>query len=173
MAANGRGIGAAGGAEPRLGGAEKRLGGAARVGSVGATSGGRQSGTQVRQRSFLEVRWRQFRNPPRPVARAIASSFAVALLLGLGYLSYDVALTKGARLPGGDLRLLAAALLVVGTALGGSIATYLLVPLPTGAGPATRIRRTGWSALLGLFAALPIAYLVLVLVTQIVKPLFV
>lgn len=139
----------------------------------GAAGGPRRPAVPVRRRSFLEVRWRQFRNPPRPVARAIASSLAVGLLLGLGYLAYDVALTRGARLPGGDLRLLAAAFVVVGTALGGSLATYLLVPLPTGAGPADRMRRTGWSALLGLFAALPIAYLVLVLVAQIVKPLFV
>ncbi|MER3418914.1 MAG: hypothetical protein C4343_07485 [Chloroflexota bacterium] len=129
--------------------------------------------TPVRRRSFLEVRWRQLRNPPRPVGRAIASSLLVGVVLGLGYLAYDVALTRGATLPGGDLRLLAAGLVVVGTAVGASLATYLFVPLPTGSGPATQVRRTGWSALLGLFAAIPIAYLVLVVVAQIVKPILV
>lgn len=132
---------------------------------------GRPVATGVRRRSFVEVRWRQFRNPPRPIARAIGSSLVVGVLLGLAYLAYDVALTRGAALPGGDLRPLAAALVVVGIAVGGSLATYLLVPLPTGAGPSTRIRRTAWSALLGLFAAIPIAYLVLVVVAQVVKPL--
>ncbi len=130
-------------------------------------------GAPVRRRSFVEVRWRQLRNPPRPVARAIGSSLAVGLLLGLAYLAYDVALSRGAVLPGGDLRPLAVALVVLATALGGSIATYLFVPLPTGSGPTTRIRRTWWSGLLGLFAALPIAYLVLVVVAQVLKPLFV
>jgi hypothetical protein len=33
--------------------------------------------------------------------------------------------------------------------------------------------RTGWSAVLGLFAAAPIAYLVLVVVSQVLKPLLV
>lgn len=125
------------------------------------------------RRSFLEVRWRQFRNPPRPVVRAIGSSLAVGVVLGLCYLAYDVALSRGAALPGGDLRPLAAGLVVLGIAVGGSVATYLFVPLPTGSGPATRIRRTGWSALLGLFAAIPIAYLVLVVVAQILKPLLI
>jgi len=32
---------------------------------------------------------------------------------------------------------------------------------------------TGWSAALGLFAAIPIAYLVLVVVSQILKPLLI
>jgi hypothetical protein len=100
----------------------------------------------------------------------VASSLGLGIVLGLAYLAYDVALTRGATLPGGDLRPLAAALVVLGIAVGGSVATYLFVPLPTGSGPATRIRRTWWSALLGLFAAIPIAYLVLVVVAQVLKP---
>ena len=48
--------------------------------------------------------------------------------------------------------------------------TWLIVPLPSGAGR-TRTTRTGWSAMLGLFAAVPIAYLVLVLLHEIIKPL--
>lgn len=130
-------------------------------------------GTPPRRRSFLEVRWRQLRNPPRPIVRAIGSSLAVGVVLGLLYLAYDVALSRGAPLPGGDLRPVAAGLVVLGIAVGGSVATYLFVPLPTGSGPATRIRRTGWSALLGLFAAIPIAYLVLVVVAQVLKPLLI
>lgn len=125
------------------------------------------------RRSFLEVRWRQFRNPPRPVVRAIGSSLAVGAVLGLLYLAYDVALSRGMALPGGDLRPLVAGLVVLGIVLGGSVATYVFVPLPTGSGPATRVRRTWWSALLGLFAAIPIAYLVLVVVAQVLKPLLV
>ena len=42
-----------------------------------------------------------------------SSSLVVAIVLGLGYLAYDVALRRGARLPGGDLRTLYLALDVV------------------------------------------------------------
>lgn len=123
------------------------------------------------RRSWWEVRWRQFRNAPRPVVRAVGANLAVAAVLGIVYLAYDVALTRGARLPGGDLRALFVAvdvLLVLGL---GSLITYLIVPLPRGSGD--RVTRTGWSAALGLFAAAPIAYLVLVAVSQVLKPLLV
>ena len=56
--------------------------------------------TDVRRRSWLEIRWRQFRNAPRPVVRAVLSSLIVAIVLGLGYLAYDVAIRRGAVLPG-------------------------------------------------------------------------
>lgn len=121
------------------------------------------------RRSWLEVRWRQFRNAPRPVVRAVGSSLAVALVLGATYLAYDVALSRGAVLPGGDLRIGAAVLYVVGVLVAGAVITWLVVPLPRGSG--TRATRTPWSAALGLFAAIPIAYLVLVLAVQVVKPL--
>jgi hypothetical protein len=124
-----------------------------------------------RRRSWLEVRWRQFRNAPRPVVRAVGSSLAVATVLGLLYLAYDVALSRGAQLPGGDLRFAAAVLFVVVVLGAGSVITWLVVPLPRGSG--ARTTRTGWSAALGLFAAIPIAYLVLVVVVQVLKPLFV
>jgi hypothetical protein len=93
----------------------------------------------------------------------------VAIVLGLLYLAYDVALTRGARLPGGNLRALFVALDVVLVLGIGSLVTYLIVPLPRGAGE--RVTRTGWSAALGLFAAVPIAYLVLVVVSQVLTPL--
>jgi hypothetical protein len=121
------------------------------------------------RRSWWAIRWRQFRNAPRPVVRAVGANLAVAIVLGLLYLAYDVALTRGARLPGGDLRTLAVVLdvaLVLGL---GSLITYLIVPLPRGSGD--RATRTGWSAALGLFAAAPIAYLVLVVASQVLKPL--
>jgi hypothetical protein len=121
------------------------------------------------RRSWWAIRWRQFRNAPRPVVRAVGANLAVAIILGLLYLAYDVALTRGARLPGGDLRTLAVVLdvaLVLGL---GSLITYLIVPLPRGSGE--RATRTGWSAALGLFAAAPIAYLVLVVASQVLKHL--
>jgi hypothetical protein len=125
----------------------------------------------VRRRGWLEVRWRQFRNAPRPVVRAVVSSLSVAVVLGVAYLAYDVALTRGANLPGGDLRPLALLAFVVLVVLAGSVLTYILVPQPTGSGG--RRTRSGWSAVLGLFAALPIAYIVLVVVAQVLKPLLV
>jgi len=124
-----------------------------------------------RPRSWWEIRWRQFRNAPRPIVRAVASSSIVATILGVAYLAYDVALSRGAVLPGGDLRFAAASLDIALVLVFGSLITWLLVPLPRGSG--TRSVRTPWSAALGLFAAIPIAYLALVIVVQILKPLLV
>jgi hypothetical protein len=124
-----------------------------------------------RRRGWLEIRWRQFRNAPRPVVRAVASSLVVATLLGLLYLAYDVAITRGAQLPGGDLRFVAATVDILAVLVVGSLVTWLIVPLPRGSGD--RTTRTPWSAALGLLAAIPIAYLVLVVAIQILKPLLV
>jgi len=123
----------------------------------------------ARRRSVVEVRWRQFRNAPRPIVRAVLSSFVTAAVLGLLYLAYDMALSRGARLPGGDLRLGFLALDVLVVLAVGTVVTYLVVPQPTGSG--TERRRSPWSAALGFFAAVPIAYLVLVVVLQILLPL--
>jgi hypothetical protein len=125
---------------------------------------------EPRRRGFVETRWRQFRRAPRPVFRAVMSSLTIALLLGVAFLAYDLALDRGAVLPGGDLRLLALALYVALVCLVGALVTWLVVPLPTGSGT-TRRTRTPWSLALGLFAAVPIAYLVLVALHEIVKPL--
>lgn len=122
----------------------------------------------VRRRSWLEVRWRQFRNPPRPVLRAVLSDVAVAAVLGTAYLAYDVALSRGAALP--DVRLGAAVALVLAVVVVGSVISYLVVPQPGAHG---KPRRSAWSAALGFFAALPIAYLTLVIASQILKPLLV
>ena len=121
------------------------------------------------RRSWWAVRWRQFRKAPRPVVRAVLASLTVAVVLGIVYLAYDVALTRGAALPGGDLRAVFVAVdvaLVLGL---GSLITYLIVPAPRGS--QARSSRTGWSAALGLLAAAPIAYLVLVVVSQVLRPL--
>jgi hypothetical protein len=102
----------------------------------------------------------------------VASSLSVALVLGIVYLAYDLALGRGAMLPGGDLRLPALAGYVAAVLIVGAVVTWLVVPLPTGGG-AGRATRTPWSAALGLFAAVPIAYLVLVVLIELVKPLLV
>jgi hypothetical protein len=113
-------------------------------------------------RTWLEVRWRQLRNPPPPVLRAVLANVAVALVGGLGLLLYTLSLPVGAQL---GLPVLIFVLLVV---IAGSLLTYLWVELPTGASGVRR--RSGWAALLGLFAALPIAYLVIILVLQVLAP---
>jgi apolipoprotein N-acyltransferase len=120
-----------------------------------------------RRRSWLDVRWRQFRNAPRPVVRAVGSSLAVALVLGAAYLAYDLT-APPADAPG---RTLAGVLYVFGVLVAGSFITWLVVPLPRGSG--SRAVRTPWSAMLGLFAAIPIAYLVLIVAFQVIKPLIV
>jgi hypothetical protein len=126
------------------------------------------SAPPVRRRSWAEVRWRQFRNAPRPVVRAVLSSLVVAVILAVAYVAYDVALSRGVELPGGDLRTLAIAVYVLLVLAIGSLVTYLVVPQPTGSG--TVARRSPWSAALGFFAAVPIAYLVMVVAVQIVRP---
>jgi hypothetical protein len=125
----------------------------------------------VRHRSWAEIRWRQFRHAPRPVVRAVLSSLVVAIVFGAAYLAYDVAISRGASLPGGDLRVAAVALYIAIVLVSGSFVTYLVVPQPTGSGD--RSVRTPWSAALGLFAAVPICYLVLVVTVQVLKPLLV
>ena len=124
---------------------------------------------EVRRRSWAEVRWRQFRHAPRPIVRAVLSSLIVAIVLGLGYLAYDVAIRRGAQLPGGDLRTLYLVADVAIVLICGSVVTWLVVPQPRGSG--VRATRSAWSAALGLFAAVPVSYLVLVVVVQVLEPL--
>ncbi|HKG56635.1 MAG TPA: hypothetical protein VKA85_05270 [Candidatus Limnocylindrales bacterium] len=128
-----------------------------------------RSAALPRRRSEVEIRWRQFRNAPRPVVRAVLSSLVVAVLGGAAYLVYDVAIVRGASLPGGDLRLLFVATYVAVVLAAGSVVTYLIVPQPRGSG--ARSARSGWSAALGLFAAVPICYLVMVVIVQVVEPI--
>ncbi|MBA2382785.1 MAG: hypothetical protein H0V73_11805 [Chloroflexi bacterium] len=124
---------------------------------------------EVRRRSWLEIRWRQFRYAPRPVVRAVLSSLVVAIVLGLGFLAYDVAIRRGVVLPGGDLRTLYLAADIAIVLVAGSVVTWLVVPQPRGSG--TTATRSAWSAALGFFAAVPVCYLVLVMVVQVLEPL--
>ena len=138
-----------------------------------APSADRRPPAGIRRRGWLEVRWRQFRRAPRPVVRAVASSLSVALILGVAFLAYDIALDRGAVLPGGDLRVGFLAVVRRGRRRGrvrrdlADRAAAYRAPAPR------RTTRTPWSAALGLFAAVPIAYLVLVVLHEIVKPLLV
>lgn len=125
--------------------------------------------TERGYRWWLTTRWRQWRNPPPPVVRAVVANLAVAAVGGALVLAYDVALARGAQLPGGDLRALVVALFVLAVVVAGSALTYYWVELPTGA--SGERRRSGWAATLGLLTALPMAYLVLVVVFQIIRPL--
>jgi uncharacterized YccA/Bax inhibitor family protein len=135
-----------------------------------ATDAAGPSPAPARQRSWLEIRWRQFRRAPRPVVRAVTAGLVVAIVLGLPYLVYDIVLARGADLPGGDLRPLFLVLYVVLVLASGALITYLIVPQPSG-GRSGSPRRSAWSAALGLMAAIPIAYLVLVLISQVLEPL--
>ncbi|MEO7117905.1 MAG: hypothetical protein ABIZ34_02915 [Candidatus Limnocylindrales bacterium] len=96
------------------------------------------------------------------------ADLAVAIIGGLLLLGYDVALSRGMTLPGGDLRTPMAALYVVLVIIVGSVMTYLWVELPTGA--SGRRRRSPWAIMLGFFASLPIVYLVLVVTFQVIRP---
>jgi hypothetical protein len=113
-------------------------------------------------RSWLEVRWRQLRNPPPPVFRAVVGNVAIAALGSLGLLIYTLSQPVGANL--GLAVLLYVGLVVVA----GSVLTYLWVELPTGASGVRR--RSPWAGMLGALAALPIAYLAIVIVLQVVAP---
>ena len=115
---------------------------------------------EVEPRGEWEVRWRQARNVPPPIVRAITVDVLVAVVAGLLLLVWD--LVAGAGLGAFALYLV----VVIGA---GSILTYLWAPLPTGA--STIRRRSPWAAMLGMFAAFPVAYIVLVFVFQLIRPL--
>lgn len=111
-----------------------------------------------RERSWLEVRWRQLRNPPPPVFRAVAANLAVAFIGGALLFAY-------ARLDA-EASLAPLIVLYIGVVIvSGSALTYLWVELPTGSSGIRR--RSAWAALLGFFASVPIAYLSLVVVFQV------
>ena len=115
---------------------------------------------EVEPRGEWEIRWRQARNVPPPIVRAITADVLVAVVAGLVLLVWD--LVAGAGLGAFALYLV----VVVGA---GSILTYLWAPLPTGASGVRR--RSPWAAMLGMFAAFPVAYIVLVFVFQLIRPL--
>jgi di/tricarboxylate transporter len=101
--------------------------------------------------------------------RAVLSSLVIAIVLAVAYLAYDLALVRVADLPGGDLRLLALVVYAAVVLAVGTVVTYLVVPQPTGSG--TVRRRSVWSAALGFFAAVPIAWLVMIVTLQLIRPM--
>jgi hypothetical protein len=116
------------------------------------------TGRQPAERSWLEIQWRKIRNPPPPVFRAVAGNLIVAAIGGAVLFFYARAN------PGADLAPLIAVFVAIVIAAG-SVLTYLWVELPTGASGVRR--RSAWAGLLGFFASVPIAYLVLVVVFQV------
>jgi hypothetical protein len=113
------------------------------------------------QRSWIEIQWRKLRNPPPPVLRAVLGNLAIAALGGLLLFAYAT------LNPGADLAPLVV-LFVLVVIVAGSLLTYLWVELPTGSSGVRR--RSAWAGILGFFASVPIAYLVLVVVFQVLLP---
>lgn len=128
---------------------------------TGARSG-RPDAPDPRHPSELEIRWRQARNAPPPVVRAVLANLAVATVAGVVLLLVD-------RLAGSEVGGMAAAAYVAVVLVSGSFFTYLWVELPTGASGVRR--RSWWAGVLGLFAGIPIVYLALVIVFQVLRPL--
>jgi hypothetical protein len=124
--------------------------------------------SELRQRSELEIRWRQARNAPPPVVRAVLANVIVAGIGGIVLLLVDWLAGQGV-LPA-DWATVAPVIYVAVVIVSGSLLTYLWVELPTGR--AGERRRSGWSAVLGLFASIPIVYLALVIIFQVIRPLF-
>ena len=120
------------------------------------------TGREPARRSWLDVRMRQLRNPPPPVLRAVLANLAVAAVGGALLLTYGVVD------PTADLAPLVVIFVVV-VMLAGSVLTYLWVRLPSGSSGVRQ--RSGWAAMLGFLASLPIAYLVLVVALQVLRPL--
>ncbi|MEX1336305.1 MAG: hypothetical protein AB1Z66_13505 [Candidatus Limnocylindrales bacterium] len=123
---------------------------------------------EVKQRSELEIRWRQATNAPQPVVRAVAANLVVATVGGIILLLLDWLADHG-ELPevlGGPGPTV---VYVIAVIVSGTVFTYLWVELPTGV-PGEK-RRSPWAGMLGLFAAIPITYLALVVVFQVLRPL--
>ena len=123
---------------------------------------------EIKQRSELEIRWRQTRNAPQPVVRAIVANVAVATFGGIILLLIDWLADQG-DLPEFFSSVGPTAIYVVVVIVSGTLFTYLWVELPTGV-PGEK-RRSPWAGMLGLFAAIPITYLALVMVYQVLRPL--
>jgi hypothetical protein len=124
--------------------------------------------SRPRARSPIEVRWRQARNPPPPVLRAVVASLVVAAIGGLALLVFDW-LAANEVVPGTDARGLVAGAYVATVVAVSCLLTYLWVGLPSGASGIRR--RSRWAALLGLLASIPIVYLALVVIFQVARPL--
>ncbi len=122
---------------------------------------------EVRHRSEWEIRWRQARNAPPPVVRAVLANVAVATVGGIILLLSDW-LASHAVLPSFMLDL-GPLVYVAAVIISGTVFTYLWVELPTGV-PGQK-RRSAWAAVLGFFASIPIVYLSLVIIFEMLRPL--
>ena len=122
---------------------------------------------EVRHRPEWEIRWRQARNAPPPVVRAVLANVAVATVGGIILLLTDWLASHGV-LPD-FVRDLGPLLYVAVVILSGTIFTYLWVELPTGV-PGEK-KSSPWAAVLGLFASIPIVYLSLVIIFEVLRPL--
>ncbi len=123
---------------------------------------------EVKHRSELEIRWRQTRNAPQPVVRAVVANLLVAGIGGVILLIVDWLADHG-ELPEFFSGVGPPAIYVATVLISGTVFTYLWVELPTGV-PGER-RRSLWAGMLGLFAAIPITYRALVIVYQVLRPL--
>ena len=123
---------------------------------------------EVKHRSELEVRWRQATNAPQPVVRAVVANLLVAGIGGVILLLIDWLADHG-ELPEFFAGIGPTVIYVIAVILSGTIFTYLWVELPTGV-PGEK-RRSLWAGMLGLFAAIPICYLALVIIYQVLRPL--
>jgi len=123
--------------------------------------------SEVKQRSELEIRWRQARNAPPPVVRAVLANVVVATVGGIILLLTDWLASHGV-LPEWVLDL-GPLVYVAVVIVSGSVFTYLWVELPTGV-PGEK-RRSPWAAVLGFFASIPIVYLALVIIFEVLRPL--
>lgn len=132
-----------------------------------ADDGGPGSRPEVRRRSELEIRWRQARRAPPPVVRAVLANVVVAAVGGVLLLLIDWLASHGVAPP--FARDLGPVLYVAAVIISGSLFTYLWVELPTGVPGETR--RSPWAAVLGFFASVPIVYLALVLIFELLRPL--
>lgn len=152
--------------EPRADDPEVAAGAEGAGNAAGSAAGPPRA--EPRHPSELEVRWRQTRNAPPPVVRAVLANVAIAGIGGIVLLLFDW-LSSGGVVPGADAQGFAAALYVVVVIVSGSVLTYLWVELPTGASGVRR--RSPWAAVLGFFASIPIVYLALVIIFQVLRPL--
>ena len=121
----------------------------------------------VRQRTEWEIRWRKARNAPPPVVRAVLANVAVATVGGIILLLTDWLASHGV-LPAWVLDL-GPLVYVAVVIISGSFFTYLWVELPTGV-PGEK-KSSPWAAVLGFFASIPIVYLALVIIFEVLRPL--
>jgi hypothetical protein len=121
----------------------------------------------VRHRSEWQIRWRQARNAPPPVVRAVLANVVVAAVGGVVLLLLDWFTSHG-LLPV-FVRDLAPLIYVVVVIVTGTVLTYVWVELPTGV-PGQK-RRSAWAGVLGLFASIPIVYMALVIIFEVLRPL--